>query len=77
MRDAIVFCALVAAFAAAICFHLTLAMGLMHRVPRARALIALFIPPLAPYWGLREHMRFRSIGWIMSVAAYITARILQ
>ncbi len=76
MRDAIVLGALLGAFAAAVTFHLTLVVGLVRRPPRARGPIALLLPPLALYWGWREHMRVRSIGWVVSVALYVTARLV-
>lgn len=77
MRGGVVFGVVVVAFAAAVTFHATLAIGLAYRVPPARGLVALLVPPLAPCWGLGERMRLRSVGWIASVAVYVAARLLQ
>ena len=40
------------------------------RDPRWRALLAFFVPPLAPYWALRSGMSARAAIWIGSVVVY-------
>ena len=64
---------LVVLAAVAVTTHLALVYGLVHRPPRWRALAALAFPPLAPWWGWREH-RKRSILWILAVVGYLVVR---
>jgi hypothetical protein len=68
--------ALLAAFATLATAHVALVWGLAWRPPRWRALLALPLAPLAPYWGFREGMRFRSAIWLLSAATYIVLRLL-
>ena len=56
--------------------HVAIAAGLLARAPRWRAAAALALPPLAPYWALRERMRVRAGAWIASVAVYVVMRLL-
>jgi hypothetical protein len=77
VRDVIVFGLVVLAFAATLTFHIAIVVGLARRAPRARAVAALVLPPLAPYWGFGQRMRVRSVGWVASVAVYCVARLLQ
>jgi len=69
----IVFIVLVAAFAALVTAHLTLAVGLLRRAPRWHALVALVVAPLAPWWGWQAHMRIRGVLWVASAAVYVAA----
>jgi hypothetical protein len=73
-HDELVSGALVLAFAALVTAHLTLVIGLAGRPPRWRAAVALVAPPLAPYWGAKEHFRIRSIAWIASAVFYLAMR---
>ena len=50
--------------------------GLALRPPRWRALVALTVPPLAPYWGARGGMHARVVVWGASAAAYIVLRLI-
>ena len=75
MRDAIVVAALIAAFAALVTAHVLIVGGLARRRPRARALAALVVFPLAPVLAFRERMRVRAVLWIVFAAAYVAARI--
>ena len=61
--DAFLVFAIAASFAAHVTAHVALAAGLAARRPRIRAFVALLLPPLAPYFGIREKMWGRSIVW--------------
>ena len=73
--DAFLVFTIVASFAAFVTAHVALAVGLVGRRPRARAVVALLLPPLAPYFGIREKMWARSILWGAALVAYLAARI--
>jgi hypothetical protein len=75
-RDEAVVIALVVAFATLVTAHLSLVAGLARRPPWWRALAALVVPPLAPYWGLRDGLRMRSAIWIAAAAAYAVTRFI-
>jgi hypothetical protein len=70
MKDGILVFGLVFAFAALVTVHVAIVLGLLWRDPRWRALAALFVPPLAPYWALRDGMLVRGVIWIGSVVLY-------
>jgi hypothetical protein len=74
-RDEIVAGLLVLAFAAVVTAHVTLVVGLAGRTPRWRALVALVVPPLAPYWGW-DGLRRRSVLWMVGAAAYAVLRVV-
>jgi hypothetical protein len=74
-RDEIVAALLVVAFALLVTTHVVIVFGLSSVPPRWRAVVALVVPPLAPYWGWRW-MRRRSIVWILSAASYAVLRVL-
>ncbi|HEX3596208.1 MAG TPA: hypothetical protein VHU80_13955, partial [Polyangiaceae bacterium] len=62
-------------FALLVTAHVALAVGLIGRRPRSRGFVALLVPPLAPYFGVREKMWVRSAVWVLSAVAYVAARI--
>ena len=68
-RDDLVAIALVVAFAVVVTAHVTLVVGLLLQRPRWRALVALVVPPLAPYRGWRA-LRKRSVVWVAGAVAY-------
>jgi hypothetical protein len=74
-RDEIVAAALVLAFAVLVTVHVTIVAGLLGRAPRWRALPALVVAPLAPYWAWRT-MRRRALVWVASAAAYAVLRVI-
>ncbi len=74
-RDELAAAALVVAFAALVTVHVTLVVGLARRAPWWRALVALVVAPLAPYWGWQQRLRIRSVVWIVSAVAYAAALI--
>lgn len=65
-----VFGALVLAFATLLTLHVTLAIGLARRIPPARALLALVVAPLVPWWAWRARMRVRGVLWVAAALAY-------
>ena len=67
---------LVGSFALLVTTHLALAAGLSLKPPRWRGPLALLVPPLAPYWGMQEHMRLRASLWVAALMIYIVARML-
>ena len=67
---------LLAAFATFVTAHVALVFGLAMRAPRWRALVALPIAPLAPYWGARAGMHVRAVLWVASAVAYIALRVI-
>ena len=72
MKDALVLGGLLLAFALLMTMHMAIVFGLAQRSPRWRALAALFVPPLAPYWALRGGMMVRASVWIGSLVLYAT-----
>ena len=75
-RDELTVLLLVAAFAALVTAHVALVAGLVTRRPWWRALVALPVAPLAPYWGAREGMHKRTVAWVASLMAYAVLRLL-
>jgi len=55
--------------------HVSLAAGLMRRRSRAAGLVALVVPPLAPWWGWGAGMQTRAIAWLAAVALYALGTI--
>jgi hypothetical protein len=49
---------------------MAIVLGLAVRDPRWRAIAAMVVPPLAPYWALQNGMRKRGAIWIVSVVFY-------
>jgi hypothetical protein len=72
MRDTLLFAGLVLAFAALLTVHVAIVWSLARQHPRWRAAVAFFVPPLAPYWALRNGMVVRGGIWIGSVILYTT-----
>lgn len=62
--------AIVLAFAAAITAHVALVFGIGKRLTWWRALTALAVVPLAPYFGFRARLRARSVVWLCCVLLY-------
>jgi hypothetical protein len=67
---------LLVAFAVFVTVHVAIVFGLALRPPRWRALVALTVAPLAPYWGARAGMHARVVVWGVSAAAYIVLLLL-
>lgn len=64
------FCALLAFLGA----HLSLVVGIA-RTNKARAALALVIPPLAPFWGYEIGLRRRAQAWLGALASYVALAI--
>lgn len=75
-RDEVVVALLVVAFAALVTAHASIVAGLLRRRPRKRAFIAAVVPPLAPYWAVRQGMLVRAGAWGLSLALYFIARLV-
>jgi hypothetical protein len=76
-RDVAALTALLVAFALLVTIHVTLAVGLARRRSRRDALVALALPPLAPWWGWKEGMTLRSATWILAAAVYAITLLAQ
>ena len=50
--------------------HLVLVAGLARRGRWGRALVALVVAPLAPWWGWQAGMRAASIAWAAALGVY-------
>ncbi len=63
---------LVASLAVLVVAHVALVVGLAQLKPRVwwRPLLAILLPPLAPYWGLRHGFRMRTYAWVAAIALY-------
>ena len=64
------------AFAALVTAHVRLLFGLAARPPRLRALWALLVPVLAPFWGYREKFRGWATAWAIALVAYAISLFL-
>jgi hypothetical protein len=52
--------------------HFALLVALLRQTPRYRALVALVVPPLAPYWGWQVGAKRRVNVWALSLVLYAT-----
>jgi hypothetical protein len=50
--------------------HVSLLASLLVHAPRLRALVALVVPPLAPYWGWQRGVKVRVYVWATALALY-------
>lgn len=71
--DVAVLSFLVVAFAALLTLHVALVHGLARGGHPWRAVVALLVPPMAPYWGWRNRMRTRAALWSLAAASYFAA----
>jgi hypothetical protein len=76
MSDAALVIALVATSALLVTAHLCIAAGLVRRRPRWRALAALIVVPLAPWFAARERMWLRVGVWGVGALGYAAARLV-
>jgi hypothetical protein len=53
--------------------HVTLVIGLFRRDPWWRGLLALLVPPLAPFWGYEARLTGRVTLWVASLAVYLAS----
>jgi len=64
------------AFAALVTTHVRLLFGLLSEPPRLRALWALFVPPLAPFWAYREKLKGWATAWAIALVTYALSLLL-
>jgi hypothetical protein len=76
MKDSVVVPLLLVTFALAVTVHVAIVFGLLRRSPRWHALVALVVPPFAPYWAWREDMRIRASLWMGAVVVYVVMLLL-
>jgi hypothetical protein len=76
MRYIFVLVGLDVGFALFVTAHLAIVYGLAFRLSFWRAVLALVVAPLAPYWAARNGMRVRAGVWLASVALYTVAYIM-
>jgi hypothetical protein len=50
--------------------HVVLVAGLARRGTWGRALVALFVAPLAPWWGWQAGLRTATIVWAVALGLY-------
>jgi hypothetical protein len=50
--------------------HVALSAAFFAEPPRWRALVALLVPPLAPYWGFSTKRKALSVLWLAFFVAY-------
>jgi hypothetical protein len=73
VRDAVIVTLLVLGFALLVTAHVALCGFLVLRAkPRWRGLAAFVVPPLAPWWGLREGRTLTTSLWIVSLLLYLS-----
>jgi hypothetical protein len=70
MKDAILIGGMVLMSATLVTVHVAIVLALAVRDPKWRALIALVVPPLAPYWAMRGGMVVRGGVWIGCAVLY-------
>jgi hypothetical protein len=68
--DLLLILVLSSSFGLLVTAHTALVVGLWLRAPRWRGLLALVVPPLAPYWGWEAKMRVRAGLWALGLAIY-------
>jgi hypothetical protein len=61
---------LAVALAAFLAAHVTLVAGLARARPRWRAVAALVVLPLAPWWGRGAGLRVATVVWCAALALY-------
>ncbi len=59
------------AFGLLVTAQVALVAKLVTRRPRWRSLLALLVPPLAPYWGWLEGFRIWSSLWLAALVLYV------
>jgi hypothetical protein len=64
------------AFATLVTAHVRLLAGLLARPPRLRALWALFVPPLAPFWAYRLELRAWATIWLVALGTYALSLLI-
>jgi hypothetical protein len=73
--DYFLYGALIVTLAAFFTLHVWLSVALLAEKPRWRGLVAFFVPPLAPVYGVRAGKKKRAIAWVVLLVLYVLARI--
>lgn len=60
------------AFGLLVTAHVALVAQLLSRPPRWQGLLALVVPPLAPYWSFQERRYFWCGLWLLGAGLYVT-----
>jgi hypothetical protein len=76
MVDAITLGALLLCFATLVTTHVAIAARLLGHHPRYRGLVALVVPPLAPWWAHEKRWRVLVWLWVGSTVGYAVARVV-
>lgn len=74
-RDLLVFASLALLVGIAVTAHITTLVGLARRTPRWPALVALFVPPTAPFFAARAGMWVRAAFGVIGLVGYGIVRI--
>ncbi len=74
-RDELAAGALIGSFAAWGVVHVLLVARLLAERPRWRGVLAIVVPPLAPYWAARAGRRVRAAAWIVALVIWVAARV--
>jgi len=56
--------------------HVALSATVAQDRPRWRGLLALIVPPLAPYWGWHANRRRLAVLWILAFLCYAIALLV-
>ena len=68
--DLAILLTLVVSFGVLVTVHVWLAVALSRKKPWWRGVVALIVPPLAPYFGLTSSLRKLSVVWLTAFCAY-------
>jgi hypothetical protein len=74
-RDEVAVAALVGSFALWLTLHLIVAAKLAWKRPWWRGLLALVLPPLAPYWAIRSGPRVLGGAWVVAFLVWLGCRV--
>jgi hypothetical protein len=67
---------LASALAVFVAAHVALVAGLAQRRAWGHAVVALLVPPLAPWWGYRAGLRTATIAWCAALALYAAGVVI-
>jgi hypothetical protein len=73
--DVTILATLLVAFGLLVTTHLALAVALLLRSPWWRGLVALLVPPLAPYWSYESGLKIGAALWLLALFLYAVALI--
>ena len=73
--DVAILATLLFAFGLLVATHLALSVQLLLRSPWWRGLVALLVPPMAPYYGYESGLKVSAAVWLVAVFLYAVALI--